>query len=135
MIIAIVFTSAFVSAAAPTLPIAWGFATSAYQIEGAWNQSGKGPSVWDKWYLDPSRAGNPNGFIADDHYNRMPSDIAYLGQLGATSYRFSVSWPRIYPNCSGTPNAAGLKFYSDMIDEILKNGATPLLTMFHWYPF
>jgi 6-phospho-beta-glucosidase len=119
------------------LPIAWGTATScifililAYQIEGAWNEGGKGQSVWDKWYLDPSRAGNPNGQTAINHYHNMKTDIAYLGQMKATIYRFSISWPRIFPTCSGTPNQEGIKFYSDMIDEIIKNGAIPLLTMY-----
>jgi 6-phospho-beta-glucosidase len=123
---------ALVNASPTALPIAWGFGTSAYQIEGGWNEGGKGPSVWDTWYNDPSRQGRPNAFVANDHYNRMKDDISYLGQLGATAYRFSVSWPRIFPNCTGVPNEEGIKFYSDMIDEIIKNGATPVLTMFHW---
>ena len=114
------------------LPIAWGTATSSYQIEGGWNEDGKGPNVWDKWYNDPSRAGRPNANVANDHYNRMPEDIAYLGQLGAKIYRFSVNWPRILPDCTGTPNPAGIKFYNDMINEIIKNGAVPMLTLFHW---
>lgn len=104
-----------VLAQAPT-DIAWGFATSAYQIEGGWDADGKGPSVWDKWYNDPSRLGRPNAFVANEHYHRMKPDIGYLGQLNATAYRFSVSWPRIFPNCNdATPNAAGIKFYSDMV--------------------
>ena len=89
-------------------------------------------SVWDKWYNEPSRAGRPNANVANDHYHRMREDIAYLGQLGATAYRFSVSWPRILPNCDGTPNPAGIKFYSDMIDELLKQNVEPILTLFHW---
>lgn len=98
------------------LNIAWGFATSAYQIEGGWDADGKGPSVWDKWYNDPSRRGSPNAFVANEHYHHMKEDIAYLGELGATAYRFSVSWPRLFPNCNDpTPNAAGIKFYSDMV--------------------
>ncbi|KAJ3304992.1 hypothetical protein HDV03_002074 [Kappamyces sp. JEL0829] len=99
------------------LPIAWGFATSAYQIEGAWNVSGKGLRV---------------RVTARNECLGQKDDIAILGSLKATAYRFSVSWPRIFPNCNGQVNQAGLQFYSDMIDEIIKNGATPILTMFHW---
>lgn len=88
--------------------------------------------MWDKWYNDPSRAGSPNAFVAIDHYNHMKDDIAYLGKFKATAYRFSVSWPRLLPNCNGVVNEAGVKFYSDMIDEIIKNGALPVLTMYHW---
>ncbi|KAI8899868.1 glycosyl hydrolase family protein [Globomyces pollinis-pini] len=112
--------------------VAWGFGTSAYQIEGAWNVDGKSPSIWDTWYNDPSRQDKPNAFVANDHYHRMKEDIGYLGQLGATAYRFSVAWSRILPDCSGKVNEAGIKFYSDMIDEIIRNGAMPILTMYHW---
>ncbi|KAJ2995989.1 hypothetical protein HDV02_000275, partial [Globomyces sp. JEL0801] len=112
--------------------IAWGLGTSAYQIEGAYNVDGKGVGIFDKWFNDPSRASRPNGNIAVDHYNHMKEDIGYLGELGATAYRFSVSWPRILPDCTGKVNQAGVKFYSDMIDEIIKNGAVPVLTMYHW---
>ena len=82
--------------------------------------------------MRPENANNPNAFVADDHYNRMESDIAYLGSLKATAYRFSISWPRILPNCSGEINQAGIDFYNRMINEIIKNGATPVLTMYHW---
>lgn len=102
----------------------------AYQIEGAWNEGGKGPSVWDKWYNDPSRKGQPNGFVAIDHYHRMKTDLNALSDAKATIYRFSVSWPRILPNCSGAVNEEGIKFYSDMIDTIIENGALPVLTMY-----
>ncbi|KAJ3327652.1 hypothetical protein HDU76_011376 [Blyttiomyces sp. JEL0837] len=74
----------------------------------------------------------PNADVADDHYHRMPSDLAYLKKLGATAYRFSISWPRILPNCTGPVNQKGIQFYSDMIDNIIANGAEPYLTMFHW---
>jgi beta-glucosidase len=114
------------------LPVAWGVATSAYQIEGAHDVDGKGPSIWDKFFEDPIRASSANGYIAADHYHRMKEDIKYLGDLGAKVYRFSVSWPRIIPDCTGKVNEKGIQFYRDMIDEITKNGALPVLTLFHW---
>jgi 6-phospho-beta-glucosidase len=121
-----------VFASEPPLPIAWGFGTSAYQIEGAWNVDGKGPSIWDTWYGDASRQGRPNAFEAANHYNRMREDIKILADLGATAYRFSVSWPRILPDCSGTVNERGVQFYSEMIDELLKYKINPVLTLYHW---
>ncbi|KAJ3410699.1 hypothetical protein HDV05_003471 [Chytridiales sp. JEL 0842] len=120
---------------APAAPIefAWGFGGSAYQFEGAWNVDGKGESVYDRWSkTNPSRIGQPNGDTSTDHYNRVNSDLAFLGQLGATAYRFSVAWTRILPNCTGRINEAGVKFYSDMIDEMIRQGAEPFLTMYHW---
>jgi 6-phospho-beta-glucosidase len=71
-------------------------------------------------------------FVAADHYHRYKDDLAFLGQLGATAYRFSVSWARILPNCTGQVNEAGIKFYANYIDEIRRQGAEPFLTMFHW---
>ncbi|KAJ3013920.1 UNVERIFIED_CONTAM: hypothetical protein HDU68_000499 [Siphonaria sp. JEL0065] len=115
------------------IQMAWGFGGSAMQMEGGWNQGGKGPNVFDHAYLNtaahPSH-GTP--YRAADHYNRYKEDLAYLSQFNATAYRFSIAWGRIIPDCTGTPNAAGIKFYSDMIDEIIKNGAEPFLTMYHW---
>ncbi|KAJ3246326.1 hypothetical protein HDU78_007410 [Chytriomyces hyalinus] len=121
------------AAADAPVKMAWGYGGSAMQMEGGWNQGGKGPSVFDVAYMDPAAHpthGTP--FRAADHYNRVKEDLGYLGQLGATAYRFSVSWPRILPNCTGTPNPEGIKFYSDMIDEIRRQGAEPFLTMYHW---
>ena len=131
MLILSIFT-ACAFASDPAMPIAWGFGTSALQIEGAWNESGKGESIWDKWYNDPKRQGSDNHFLATDHYHRYKEDIGYLGQLKATAYRFSISWPRIIPNCDGVVNEAGIMFYSDLIDEIIRNGALPVATLFHW---
>jgi 6-phospho-beta-glucosidase len=92
-------------------------------------QDGKGPSIWDTFFQKPEMQGQPNGYVAADHYNRMKEDIKLLGDLGATAYRFSVSWPRILPNCDGKVNEAGIKFYSDMIDEMIKRGVLPVLTL------
>ncbi|KAI8607210.1 glycoside hydrolase superfamily [Chytriomyces sp. MP71] len=125
--------------------IAWGFASSAYQIEGAWNVDGKGPSVWDTWFKggnklipsnieadpnSPIAAGDP--FVTDDHYHRVDEDVAIMSNLKVSMYRFSVSWPRLLPNCSGQVNQAGIEFYSNLIDKLLANGIQPILTMYHW---
>ncbi|KAI9207356.1 glycoside hydrolase superfamily [Polychytrium aggregatum] len=117
------------SSSAP-IQLAWGFGGSAYQIEGAWNVDGKLPSVQDTFFQ--KNTSSPNGNVAADHYHRMQSDLAYLSQLNATAYRFSVSWSRILPNCTGEVNQAGINFYSNMIDTIRANGAEPFLTMLHW---
>jgi beta-glucosidase/6-phospho-beta-glucosidase/beta-galactosidase len=87
-------------------------------------------SGWSR--TSPERRGQPNGDVSADHYNRVKSDLSYLGQLGATAYRFSIAWSRILPDCTGTINERGVQFYSDMIDEILRQGAEPFLTMYHW---
>ena len=122
--------------------IAWGFASSAYQVEGAWNVDGKGPSVWDKWFengahsmvsspgVAQTAAGSP--FNTTDHYHRMKEDVGIMKDMGATIYRFSISWPRIFPNCNGNVNQAGIDFYSNLIDELLRSGIQPVLTMYHW---
>ncbi|KAI9336778.1 glycoside hydrolase superfamily [Obelidium mucronatum] len=115
------------------VPIAWGFGGSAVQMEGGWNLDGKGPSIFDTAYLNSTlRPTHGKPYRSADHYNRYKEDLAFLSQFKATAYRFSISWPRILPDCTGTPNPAGIKYYSDMIDEIIKNGAEPFPTMFHW---
>ena len=83
-----------------------------------------------EWFHD--RGATPNSDVTADHYHRYKSDLSYLGQLGMTTYRFSISWPRILPNCTGAVNEEGVQFYSDMIDRIIAEGAEPFLTMFHW---
>ncbi len=111
----------------------WGAATSSYQIEGAWNEDGKGESVWDRYAHLPSRVhNNDTGDIACDHYHRMAQDVRLMKDLGLKSYRFSVSWPRIQPNGSGPANAKGLDFYSRLVDELLAAGITPNCTLEHW---
>jgi beta-glucosidase/6-phospho-beta-glucosidase/beta-galactosidase len=86
--------------------------------------------VWS--HTNPARIGQPNGDVAADHYHKWKADLAFLGQLNATAYRFSISWPRIFPNCGGTVNQAGIDFYSKIIDEVIRQGAEPFLTMYHW---
>ncbi|KAI9348245.1 glycoside hydrolase superfamily [Zopfochytrium polystomum] len=123
--------AAAVDAATPAVSnIAWGFAGSAFQMEGAWNTNGKKPSVADTFSQRNFSASWPN--VGPDHYHHMPSDLAFLSQLGATAYRFSVAWSRVLPDCTGTPNEEGIQFYSDVIDNAIANGAQPYLTMHHW---
>ena len=111
----------------------WGAATAAYQIEGAWNEDGKGPSVWDEFSHQPGHiANNDHGDTACDHYHRMPEDVQLIKSLGINNYRFSISWPRIFPEGKGQPNPAGVDFYDRLLDELAKNGITPFVTLNHW---
>lgn len=114
----------------------WGTATSSYQIEGAAFEDGKGLSVWDVFVREKGRIFEGHtGDVACDHYHRMKEDVALLAELGVGAYRFSISWPRIMPHGTGSVNEKGLKFYSDLIDELLKHDITPYVTLFHWdYP-
>lgn len=110
----------------------WGTATASYQIEGAWNEDGKTPSIWDTFTQAGRAFRGQNANIACDHYHRWREDVALMAELGIKSYRFSVSWARILPDDSGVVNEAGVKFYSDLIDELIANGIEPLLTLYHW---
>jgi beta-glucosidase len=111
----------------------WGAATAAYQIEGAWNADGKGPSIWDQFVRRRGRiVTGERGDVACDHYHRYPEDVELMSRLGLGAYRLSVSWPRIMPAGTGGVNQAGLDFYKRLLDEILSRGITPLVTLFHW---
>jgi 6-phospho-beta-glucosidase len=111
----------------------WGAASAAYQVEGAWNADGKGLSVWDVFTKIPGKTfQGSNGDVAVDHYHRYKEDIALMAETGLKAYRFSVSWPRIYPRGRGEINEAGIQFYSQLIDELLSNGIEPILTLYHW---
>ena len=111
----------------------WGAASAAYQVEGAWNADGKGLSVWDVFTKIPGKTfQGSNGDVAVDHYHRYKEDIALMAEMGLKAYRFSVSWPRIFPRGRGEINQAGLQFYSNLIDELLSNGIEPILTLYHW---
>ncbi len=111
----------------------WGAAAAAYQIEGAWNEGGRGPSCWDTFSQTPGKIfENHNGNVACDHYHRWREDIALMKQLGLKAYRLSLSWPRILPAGTGPVNEAGLKFYDDLIDGLLEAGIEPWVTLFHW---
>ena len=111
----------------------WGASTSSYQIEGAVNEGGRRASIWDVFCRTPGKVENgENGDIACDHYHRYPEDVALLRKLGVDAYRFSVAWPRIFPNGRGKINSAGLDFYQRLVDELLKNKIDPWLCLYHW---
>jgi len=127
--------------AAPTKPSAisfpkeffWGTATAAYQIEGAWNEDGKGESIWDRFAHTPGKIKDgTTGDIACDHYHRYREDIGLMRALNLNSYRFSVSWPRIQADGTGKAIAKGLDFYSRLVDALLEARIRPMLTLYHW---
>ena len=111
----------------------WGTATSAFQIEGASREDGKGPSIWDTFCRQPGRVvDGATGDVAIDHYHRHREDLALLAELGYGAYRFSISWPRVLPQGRGTVNRAGLGFYDQLVDEALELGLEPYPTLYHW---
>ena len=111
----------------------WGAATAAYQVEGAWDEDGKGESIWDRFAHTPGNiADGATGDVACDQYHRYREDAALLRELGLGAYRFSVSWPRIFPDPSGTVNQAGLDYYRRLVDSLLEHGITPFPTLYHW---
>jgi beta-glucosidase len=111
----------------------WCAGTSAPQIEGAWNEDGKGESIWDRFCRTPGKIMNGHTLdVACDHYHRYRDDIALMGQLGLRSYRFSIAWPRIFPEGKGRLNQAGVDFYSRLVDELLSRGINPKATLYHW---
>ena len=110
----------------------WGTATAAYQIEGAWNEDGKGPSIWDTFAHAGKITDGSTGDVAVDHYHRYREDVQLMKAIGATAYRLSISWPRIFPNGTGQPNAKGLDFYRRLVDELLAAGIEPFATLYHW---
>ena len=111
----------------------WGTATSAYQVEGAWNDDGKGELIWDRFVHTRGKIRNGDtGDVALDHYHRYKDDVQHIKALGARAYRFSISWPRIFPQGTGPANAKGLAFYDRLTDELLANGIQPFATLYHW---
>ncbi|WP_043458441.1 GH1 family beta-glucosidase [Azohydromonas australica] len=111
----------------------WGAATSSYQIEGAPKADGKGPSIWDTFAHTPGKiVDGSTGDVACDHYHRWREDIELMKRLGLQAYRFSISWPRIFPDGTGRPNQRGLDFYSRLVDGLLAAGIQPYATLFHW---
>jgi beta-glucosidase len=111
----------------------WGAATSAYQIEGAPREDGKGESIWDRFVRVPGVIrGGARGDVACDHYNRWQEDVSLIRSLGLNAYRFSVAWTRILPEGRGRPNERGLEFYERLVDGLLAAGVEPWITLYHW---
>jgi beta-glucosidase len=111
----------------------WGAATSSYQIEGAVDVDGRGPSIWDTFSRTPGMVRDGDtGDVAADHYHRWAEDVAIMGELGLGAYRFSIAWPRILPTGRGTVNQPGLDFYDRLVDGLLAAGIDPFVTLYHW---
>jgi beta-glucosidase len=111
----------------------WGTATSSYQVEGAVHEDGRGPSIWDTFTHTPGKIyDNSNADRANYHYHRYKEDVGLIKELGAKAYRFSIAWPRVFPEGTGTPNPKGLDFYDRLLDELLGNGIEPFATLYHW---
>src|SRR5262249_31572095 len=111
----------------------WGAATSAYQIEGAWNEDGKGPSIWDTFTHTPGHVRDgATGDVTCDHYHRWREDVDLLRWLGLRAYRCSVPWQRVQPLGNGPVNPAGLDFYDRLVDGLMQAGIEPWVTLFHW---
>ena len=111
----------------------WGAATAAYQIEGAVTEDGRGESIWDRFSHTPGMVENGDtGDIACDHYHRWREDLDLMQEVGLKAYRFSVAWPRIFPEGGGTLNQRGLDFYARLVDELLERDIAPVVTLYHW---
>jgi len=111
----------------------WGSATASYQVEGAVNEDGRGTSIWDTFSHTPGKTHNGDtGDVADDSYHRYHEDIAIMQALGLKSCRFSIAWPRIFPNGTGTPNQKGIDHYRIFTEALLKAGIEPFCTLYHW---
>jgi beta-glucosidase len=111
----------------------WGTATASYQVEGAVAEDGRAPSVWDTFAHQQGKvAGGATGDVADDHYHRYKGDVQLMKAMGVKAYRFSIAWPRVFPQGSGAPNPKGLDFYNRLVDELLANGIQPFATLYHW---
>jgi beta-glucosidase len=111
----------------------WGAAAAAYQIEGAWNEDGKGESIWDRFCHTPGKIDNGDtGDVACDHYHLWRDDIRLMKEIGLKAYRFSISWPRLFPGGRGEINQSGIDFYSQLVDELLEKEIEPYVTLYHW---
>ncbi len=111
----------------------WGAATAAYQIEGAWNEDGKGESIWDRFVRRPGVIERgETGDVACDHYHRYEEDLDHMAALGLKAYRFSISWPRVMPMGDSRVNERGLDFYRRLIDGLHRRNILPVATLYHW---
>ena len=111
--------------------ILWGAATASYQIEGAYSTDGRGLSVWDVFSHEKENVfGGHTGDVACDHYHKWKDDIRLMKELGIKAYRLSISWTRLLPDGNRRINESGLRFYSDLIDELIKNDIEPFITLF-----
>ncbi|MBP2242087.1 6-phospho-beta-glucosidase [Cytobacillus eiseniae] len=111
----------------------WGAASAAYQVEGAWDKDGKGMSNWDQFVRIPGKTyKGTTGDIAVDHYHRFQEDVELMAEMGLKAYRFSVAWTRIFPEGRGEINEKGINFYNQLINELIKYGIEPILTLYHW---
>ncbi len=111
----------------------WGAATASYQIEGAYREDGKGENIWDRYSHIPGKTNEGDtGDIACDHYHRYEEDIEIMKKIGLKTYRFSISWARIFPDGSGKPNPRGMEFYKKLVKKLNENGITPAVTLYHW---
>jgi beta-glucosidase len=111
----------------------FGSATASYQVEGAWDEDGRGPSIWDTFTHTAGRVSDgTTGDVADDHYHRLDDDLDLMRSLGLHAYRFSISWSRILPTGSGAINQAGIGFYSRLVDGLIARGILPIATLYHW---
>ena len=111
----------------------WGVASSAYQVEGAWDQGGRAPSIWDTFSHTPGKTlGGDNGDEAIDHYHRFHDDVALMADLGVNSYRFSISWSRLIPDGTGELNPEGVTFYRELCETLISHAITPAATLYHW---
>ena len=111
----------------------WGAATSAYQVEGAVAQDGRGESIWDRFSHTPGRTfAGQTGDVAADHYHRWAEDVRQMAVMGLRAYRFSIAWPRIMPGGTGRVEERGVAFYDRLVDALLEHGITPAATLYHW---
>jgi len=111
----------------------WGTATASYQIEGGWLEGGKGLSIWDAFAHTPGKiVHGDTGDVTCHHFHRTKEDVALMAKMGLKAYRFSIAWSRILPAGRGKPNPEGIRFYSDLIDELLAHEIVPWVTLYHW---